>query len=138
MQSRQFVRDQECLEAWRFEKALRSSPNFSFFPQSPPDMSFPASLAAQHFLLEEERRAKELEKLLNTHIDELQRHTEFTLNKYTELKQNRRIWAFKLFLFVSPIPRKKALAKYLQSWLMKLRNFVLFSWVNHFCKAARK
>ncbi|XP_045042686.2 deuterosome assembly protein 1 isoform X2 [Desmodus rotundus] len=61
------------------------------FPLSPPDMSFPASLAAQHFLLEEERRAKELEKLLNTHIDELQRHTEFTLNKYTELKQNRRI-----------------------------------------------
>ncbi|KAM5246072.1 deuterosome assembly protein 1 isoform 4-T4 [Ctenodactylus gundi] len=61
------------------------------FPLSPPDMSFPASLAAQHFLLEEERRAKELEKLLNTHIDELQRHTEFTLNKYTRLKQNRHI-----------------------------------------------
>ncbi|KAF6102973.1 deuterosome assembly protein 1 [Phyllostomus discolor] len=61
------------------------------FPLSPPDMSFPASLAAQHFLLEEERRAKELEKLLNTHIDELQRHTEFTLNKYTKLKQNRHI-----------------------------------------------
>ncbi|XP_012782413.2 deuterosome assembly protein 1 isoform X5 [Ochotona princeps] len=60
-------------------------------PLSPPDMSFPASLAAQHFLLEEEKRAKELEKLLNTHIDELQRHTEFTLNKYTKLKQNRHI-----------------------------------------------
>ncbi|XP_012413616.2 deuterosome assembly protein 1 [Trichechus manatus latirostris] len=58
---------------------------------SPPDMSIPASLAAQHFLLEEEKRAKELEKLLNTHIDELQRHTEFTLNKYTKLKQNRHI-----------------------------------------------
>ncbi|XP_058400503.1 deuterosome assembly protein 1 [Diceros bicornis minor] len=61
------------------------------FPLSPPDMSFPASVAAQHFLLEEEKRAKELEKLLNTHIDELQRHTEFTLNKYTKLKQNRHI-----------------------------------------------
>ncbi|XP_051054789.1 deuterosome assembly protein 1 [Phodopus roborovskii] len=61
------------------------------FPLSPPDMSFPASLAAQHFLLEEERRAKELEKLLNTHIDELQRHTEFTLNKYTKFKQSRHI-----------------------------------------------
>ncbi|XP_054223801.1 deuterosome assembly protein 1 isoform X1 [Homo sapiens] len=61
------------------------------FPLSPPDMSFPASLAAQHFLLEEEKRAKELEKLLNTHIDELQRHTEFTLNKYSKLKQNRHI-----------------------------------------------
>ncbi|XP_013367505.1 PREDICTED: deuterosome protein 1 isoform X6 [Chinchilla lanigera] len=61
------------------------------FPLSPPDVSFPASLAAQHFLLEEEKRAKELEKLLNTHIDELQRHTEFTLNKYTKLKQNRHI-----------------------------------------------
>ncbi|KAM6157526.1 deuterosome assembly protein 1 [Rhynchocyon petersi] len=61
------------------------------FPLSPPDMSIPVSLATQHFLLEEEKRAKELEKLLNTHIDELQRHTEFTLNKYTKLKQNRNI-----------------------------------------------
>ncbi|XP_066216819.1 deuterosome assembly protein 1 isoform X2 [Saccopteryx leptura] len=61
------------------------------FPLSPPGLSFPASLAAQHFLLEEEKRAKELEKLLNAHIDELQRHTEFTLNKYTKLKQNRHI-----------------------------------------------
>ncbi|XP_029812882.1 deuterosome assembly protein 1 [Suricata suricatta] len=61
------------------------------FPLSPPDTVFPASLAAQHFLLEEEKRAKEFEKLLNTHIDELQRHTEFTLNKYSKLKQNRHI-----------------------------------------------
>nr|KAF6464803.1 deuterosome assembly protein 1 [Rousettus aegyptiacus] len=61
------------------------------FTLSPPDISFSASLATQHFLLEEEKRAKELEKLLNTHIDELQRHTEFTLNKYTKLKQNRHI-----------------------------------------------
>ncbi|XP_025749707.1 deuterosome assembly protein 1 isoform X1 [Callorhinus ursinus] len=61
------------------------------FPLSPPDIVFPASLAAQHFLLEEEKRAKEFEKLLNTHIDELQRHTEFTLNKYTKLKQNRHL-----------------------------------------------
>ncbi|XP_060159883.1 deuterosome assembly protein 1 isoform X3 [Globicephala melas] len=61
------------------------------FPMLPPDIAFPASLAAQHFFLEEEKRAKELEKLLNTHIDELQRHTEFTLNKHTKLKQNRHI-----------------------------------------------
>ncbi|XP_045339599.1 deuterosome assembly protein 1 isoform X2 [Leopardus geoffroyi] len=61
------------------------------FPLSPPDIVFPASLAAQHFLLEEEKRAKEFEKLLNAHIDELQKHTEFTLNKYTKLKQNRHI-----------------------------------------------
>nr|KAF6342739.1 deuterosome assembly protein 1 [Pipistrellus kuhlii] len=61
------------------------------FSLSPTDTSFPASLATQHFLMEEEKRAKELEKLLNTHIDELQRHTEFTLNKYTKLKQNRHI-----------------------------------------------
>ncbi|XP_047679811.1 deuterosome assembly protein 1 isoform X2 [Prionailurus viverrinus] len=61
------------------------------FPLSPPDIVFPASLAAQHFLLEEEKRAKEFEKLLNSHIDELQKHTEFTLNKYTKLKQNRHI-----------------------------------------------
>lgn len=61
------------------------------FPLSPPDISLPASLAAQRFLMEEERRAKELEKVLNAHIDELQRHTEFTLNKYTKPKQNRHI-----------------------------------------------
>ncbi|XP_072467485.1 deuterosome assembly protein 1 isoform X14 [Notamacropus eugenii] len=61
------------------------------YPLSPPEMSFPASLAAQHFLMEEEQRAKDLEKLLNTHIDELQRHTEYTLNKYTRLKQKRHI-----------------------------------------------
>ncbi|XP_052045021.1 deuterosome assembly protein 1 isoform X2 [Apodemus sylvaticus] len=60
-------------------------------PLSPPDLSLRASLAAQHFLMEEEKRAKELEKLLNTHIDELQRHTEFTLNKYTRLKQSRHV-----------------------------------------------
>ncbi|XP_020856383.1 deuterosome assembly protein 1 isoform X3 [Phascolarctos cinereus] len=61
------------------------------YPLSPPEMSFPASLTAQHFLMEEEKRAKDLEKLLNTHIDELQRHTEYTLNKYTRLKQKRHI-----------------------------------------------
>ncbi|XP_021108224.1 deuterosome assembly protein 1 isoform X7 [Heterocephalus glaber] len=61
------------------------------FPLPPPDISFPASFTAQHFLLEEEKRTKELEQLLNTHIDELQRHTEFTLNKYTKLKPNKRI-----------------------------------------------
>uniref|UniRef100_A0A8C5JUR5 Deuterosome assembly protein 1 n=1 Tax=Jaculus jaculus TaxID=51337 RepID=A0A8C5JUR5_JACJA len=71
--------------------SLRSSlvSDDDIFPLSPPDVSFPASLATQHFLLEEEKRAKEFEKLLNTHIDELQKHTEFTLNKYTRLKQNR-------------------------------------------------
>ncbi|KAM9079993.1 deuterosome assembly protein 1 isoform 2-T2 [Megaptera novaeangliae] len=77
-----------------FETKEMTSPLVSddeVFPMSPPDIAFPASLAAQHFLLEEEKRAKELEKLLNTHIDELQRHTEFTLNKYTKLKQNRHI-----------------------------------------------
>ncbi|XP_073071977.1 deuterosome assembly protein 1 isoform X4 [Manis javanica] len=61
------------------------------FPLSPLDISFPASLAAQQFFLEEEKQAKEFERLLNTHIDELQRHTEFTLNKYTKLKHNRHI-----------------------------------------------
>uniref|UniRef100_A0A4X2KMY4 Deuterosome assembly protein 1 n=1 Tax=Vombatus ursinus TaxID=29139 RepID=A0A4X2KMY4_VOMUR len=61
------------------------------YPLSPPEMSFPASLTAQNFLMEEEKRAKDLEKLLNTHIDELQRHTEYTLNKYTRVKQKRHI-----------------------------------------------
>ncbi|KAM4859364.1 deuterosome assembly protein 1 isoform 2-T4 [Thomomys bottae] len=80
--------------ALAFQAREMTSPFISgedVFPLSPPDISFPASLAAQHFLLEEEKRAKELERLLNTHIDELQRHTEFTLNKYTRLKQNRHI-----------------------------------------------
>ncbi|XP_060035646.1 deuterosome assembly protein 1 [Erinaceus europaeus] len=61
------------------------------FPLSPPDPAFPASVAAQHFLLEEEKRAKDLEKLLNTHIDELQRHTGLTLNRYTRLRHSRHI-----------------------------------------------
>ncbi|KAK2490361.1 hypothetical protein MC885_015576 [Smutsia gigantea] len=59
------------------------------FPLSPLDISFPASLAVRQFLLEEEKQAKEFERLLNTHIDELQRHSEFTLNKYAKLKHNR-------------------------------------------------
>ncbi|KAG8522384.1 Deuterosome assembly protein 1 [Galemys pyrenaicus] len=57
--------------------------------QSPPDMAFSASLATQHFLLEEERRARELEKLLNAHIDELQRHTGRTLGKHARAPQLR-------------------------------------------------
>ncbi|KAF0873538.1 DEUP1 protein, partial [Crocuta crocuta] len=80
------------LPALPFQTKEMTSPLLSddeVFPLSPPDIVFPASLATQHFLLEEEKRAKEFEKLLNTHIDELQRHTEFTLNKYTKLKQNR-------------------------------------------------
>ncbi|KAB0365712.1 hypothetical protein FD754_009868, partial [Muntiacus muntjak] len=77
---------------WANQNAYEEAGRYAYQSQikmgkSPPDISFPASLAAQHFLLEEEKRAKELEKLLNTHIDELQRHTEFTLNKYTKLKQ---------------------------------------------------
>ncbi|XP_039770888.1 deuterosome assembly protein 1 isoform X6 [Ornithorhynchus anatinus] len=72
----------------------RESPSFrenEIFSQSPSDMSSPAPSAAQHFLLEEENRAKEFEKLLDKHIDELQRHTDHTLNKYTRLKQNRHV-----------------------------------------------
>ncbi|XP_038618033.1 deuterosome assembly protein 1 isoform X4 [Tachyglossus aculeatus] len=72
----------------------RESPSFrenEIFSKSPPDMSSPAPSAAQHFLLEEENRAKEFEKLLDQHIDELQRHTEHTLNKYTRLKQTRHV-----------------------------------------------
>ncbi|XP_038178921.1 deuterosome assembly protein 1 isoform X2 [Arvicola amphibius] len=82
------------LSSLPFQNKEMTSPLVSddeVFPLSPPDISLPASLAAQHFLMEEERRAKELEKLLNAHIDELQRHTEFTLNKYTKPKQSRHI-----------------------------------------------
>ncbi|XP_077341115.1 deuterosome assembly protein 1 [Lithobates pipiens] len=39
--------------------------------------------AAERFLLEENRRAQDFERILNSHIEELQRQSEDTLTKYT-------------------------------------------------------
>uniref|UniRef100_A0A8D0HL10 Deuterosome assembly protein 1 n=1 Tax=Sphenodon punctatus TaxID=8508 RepID=A0A8D0HL10_SPHPU len=44
--------------------------------------------ATEKFLQEEEKRAMEFEKILNSHIEELQRHSENTLKKYTNLRQS--------------------------------------------------
>ncbi|CAH2225505.1 deuterosome assembly 1 isoform X1 [Pelobates cultripes] len=47
--------------------------------------------AAEKFLNEENRRAEDFEKVLNSHIEEMQRYSENTLAKYTILHQNRHI-----------------------------------------------
>ncbi|XP_063161989.1 deuterosome assembly protein 1 [Candoia aspera] len=52
-----------------------------------PETSFPAA-AAEKFRQEEERRAKDFEQVLNSHIEELQRQSENTLKIYTTLKQS--------------------------------------------------
>ncbi|XP_019380144.1 PREDICTED: deuterosome assembly protein 1 isoform X3 [Gavialis gangeticus] len=59
-------------------------------PLSPPEMSFPTA-AAEKFFEEEENRAKEFEELLNSHLEELQRHSENTLKKYAWLMHNRHV-----------------------------------------------
>ncbi|KAM8821819.1 deuterosome assembly protein 1 [Eudromia elegans] len=56
---------------------------------SPPEMSLLAT--TEKFLQEEEKHTKEFEDRLNSHIEELQRHSENTLRKYARLKQNRPI-----------------------------------------------
>ncbi|XP_067145782.1 deuterosome assembly protein 1 [Apteryx mantelli] len=56
---------------------------------SPPEMSLLAT--TEKFLQEEEKHTKEFEERLNSHIEELQRHSENTLRKYTTLKHNRHI-----------------------------------------------
>uniref|UniRef100_A0A674K638 CEP63/Deup1 CEP152 binding coiled coil domain-containing protein n=1 Tax=Terrapene triunguis TaxID=2587831 RepID=A0A674K638_9SAUR len=56
----------------------------------PPEMSLPTT-ATEKFFQEEEKRAKEFEEILNSHIEELQRHSENTVKKYARLKHNRHI-----------------------------------------------
>ncbi|XP_042312931.1 deuterosome assembly protein 1 [Sceloporus undulatus] len=55
---------------------------------SSPETLFPAT-ATEKFLQEEDKRAKDFELVLNSHIEELQRQSENTLKKYTGLKQSR-------------------------------------------------
>ncbi|XP_074812721.1 deuterosome assembly protein 1 isoform X3 [Natator depressus] len=59
-------------------------------PMIHPEMSLPTT-ATEKFFQEEEKRAKEFEEILNSHIEELQRHSENTVKKYARLKQNRHI-----------------------------------------------
>uniref|UniRef100_A0A8D0HJE5 Deuterosome assembly protein 1 n=1 Tax=Sphenodon punctatus TaxID=8508 RepID=A0A8D0HJE5_SPHPU len=68
-----------------------SSP-FHLAPSRHIPLSLPArpcpTTATEKFLQEEEKRAMEFEKILNSHIEELQRHSENTLKKYTNLRQS--------------------------------------------------
>ncbi|XP_015678583.1 deuterosome assembly protein 1 [Protobothrops mucrosquamatus] len=54
-----------------------------------PETLFPAA-AAEKFLQEEERRAKDFEQILNSHIEELQRQSSNTIKNYATLKQTYR------------------------------------------------
>ncbi|XP_025038725.2 deuterosome assembly protein 1 isoform X2 [Pelodiscus sinensis] len=59
-------------------------------PVIPPEMSL-TTTATDKFFQEEEKREKEFEEILNSHIEELQRHSENTVKKYAQLKQNRHL-----------------------------------------------
>ncbi|KFW62893.1 Coiled-coil domain-containing protein 67, partial [Pygoscelis adeliae] len=54
---------------------------------SPPEMSFLAT--TEKFLQEEEKHTREFEECLNSHLEELQRHSENTLKKYARIQQSR-------------------------------------------------
>ncbi|XP_061484834.1 deuterosome assembly protein 1 isoform X5 [Rhineura floridana] len=53
-----------------------------------PETPFPAT-ATEKFLQEEEKRARDFEQVLNSHIEELQRQSENTIKKFSTLKQSR-------------------------------------------------
>ncbi|XP_033002015.1 deuterosome assembly protein 1 isoform X3 [Lacerta agilis] len=53
-----------------------------------PETPFPATVT-EKFLQEEEKRARDFEQVLNSHIEELQRQSENTIKKYTAFKQSR-------------------------------------------------
>ncbi|XP_075598526.1 deuterosome assembly protein 1 [Balearica regulorum gibbericeps] len=54
---------------------------------SPPEMSFLAT--TEKFLQGEEKHTREFEERLNSHLEELQRHSENTLKKYARIQQSR-------------------------------------------------
>ncbi|XP_050748518.1 deuterosome assembly protein 1 [Gymnogyps californianus] len=54
---------------------------------SPPEMSFLAT--TEKFLQEEEKHTRDFEERLNSHLEELQRHSESTLKKYARIQQCR-------------------------------------------------
>ncbi|XP_007900369.2 deuterosome assembly protein 1 [Callorhinchus milii] len=66
--------------------SLTSTHRDSFMSMPPTEMSDTTSVA-ERFLHEEEKRARELEKMLNSHIDELQHSSKCTVETYTEAKQ---------------------------------------------------
>nr|XP_034971661.1 deuterosome assembly protein 1 [Zootoca vivipara] len=53
-----------------------------------PETPFPATVT-EKFLQEEEKRARDFEQVLNSHLEELQRQSENTIKKYTAFKQSR-------------------------------------------------
>uniref|UniRef100_A0A8C6VQN2 Deuterosome assembly protein 1 n=1 Tax=Naja naja TaxID=35670 RepID=A0A8C6VQN2_NAJNA len=57
--------------------------------QASPETLF-QSAAAEKFLQEEERRAKDFEQILNSHIENLQRQSANTIKNYATLKQTHR------------------------------------------------
>uniref|UniRef100_A0A8D2KYJ8 Deuterosome assembly protein 1 n=1 Tax=Varanus komodoensis TaxID=61221 RepID=A0A8D2KYJ8_VARKO len=57
-------------------------------PNSSPETLFLAN-ATEKFLQEEEKRARDFEWVLNSHIEELQRQSENTLKKYANFKHSR-------------------------------------------------
>ncbi|XP_014813743.1 PREDICTED: deuterosome protein 1 [Calidris pugnax] len=53
----------------------------------PPEMSFLAT--TEKFLQEEEKHTRELEERLNSHLEELQRHSENTLKRYARVQESQ-------------------------------------------------
>ncbi|XP_074006311.1 deuterosome assembly protein 1 [Numenius arquata] len=53
----------------------------------PPEMSFLAT--TEKFLQEEEKHTRELEERLNLHLEELQRHSENTLERYARVQESQ-------------------------------------------------
>uniref|UniRef100_A0A8B9F9U0 CEP63/Deup1 CEP152 binding coiled coil domain-containing protein n=1 Tax=Amazona collaria TaxID=241587 RepID=A0A8B9F9U0_9PSIT len=66
---------------------LFTNHHFLFIAQSSPEMSFLAT--AEKFLQEEEKHTREFEERLNLHLEELQRHSENTIQRYARLQQSR-------------------------------------------------
>ncbi|XP_067888992.1 deuterosome assembly protein 1-like isoform X2 [Heterodontus francisci] len=64
---------------------ISSHPRESFLPLTPTEISDTSSVT-EHFLEEEEERARVLEKLLNSHIDELQTDSKQTVKMYAGAK----------------------------------------------------
>ncbi|KFP40194.1 Coiled-coil domain-containing protein 67, partial [Chlamydotis macqueenii] len=66
---------------------LFTNHDFLFIAQTSPEMSILAT--TEKFLQEEEKHTIEFEERLNLHLEELQRHSENTLKKYTRIQQSR-------------------------------------------------
>uniref|UniRef100_A0A8C5WJ56 Deuterosome assembly protein 1 n=1 Tax=Leptobrachium leishanense TaxID=445787 RepID=A0A8C5WJ56_9ANUR len=81
------------LQKFTFQIYGRCLPTPGVLSLDPPDSSTGTSFisAAEKFLNEENKRAKDFEDVLNLHIEEMQRYSENTLAKYRILYQSRHI-----------------------------------------------